>query len=63
MKVATSNIRSVNLHTPEHPRPSTGSDGGERAAAATTNTTGYITATHPVSVNVFMDPEPDTLND
>ena len=40
MKVATINIRSVKLHTPEPPRPSTGGCGGERAAAATTTATG-----------------------
>ena len=40
MKVATINIRSVKLHTPEPPRPAAGGDGGERAAAATTTTTG-----------------------
>ena len=53
MKVATINIRSVKLHTPEPPRPYTGGDGGERFADSTTTTTGYTTVTDPVSVQVF----------
>ena len=46
MKVATINIKSVKLHTPEPLRPDTGGDGGERYAAATTTTTGDTTITY-----------------
>ena len=49
----TINTRSVNIHTPEPPRPDTGGDGGDRAAASTTTTTGDTTVTYPVSVQVF----------
>ena len=63
MKVATINIRSVKLHTPEPLPPATNSDGGERAAAATTTTTGDTTITDPVSVQVFEAPSPDPLID
>ena len=63
MKVATINIRSVKLHTTKPPRPSNGGDGGERSAAATTNTTGDKTVTDPVFVQVFEAPVPDPLND
>ena len=63
MRVATINIRSVELHTPEPPSPSTGGDGGQRAADATTATTGDTTVTDPVSVHVFEAPPPDPLND
>ena len=62
MKVVTINIRSVKLHTPEHPLPATGGDGGERADYITTTTTGGTTVTYPVSVQVFEAPEPDHLN-
>ena len=58
MKVTTTNIRSVNIHTPEPPRPSTGGDGGERAAATTMTTTEDTTVTDPVSVQVFEAPAP-----
>ena len=63
MKVTTINIRSVKLHTPEPPRPSTGGNGGDRAAAADTDTNGDTTVTYPVSVQVFKAPAPDSLND
>ena len=63
MKVATINIRSVKLHTPEPLPPATNSDGGERAAAATTTTTGDTTITDPVSVQVFKAPAQYPLND
>ena len=63
LKVATINIMSVNLHTPEPSRPATGGYGGERVAAATTTTTGYTTVTYPVSVQFFESPAPDSLND
>ena len=63
MKLATINIRSVELHTPEPPRPSTGGGFGERAAATTTTTTGDTTVTNPVSVQVFEAPAPEPLND
>ena len=53
MKVATINIRSFKIHTPEPPCPSTGGDGEERSAAATTTTTGDTTVTDPVSIQVF----------
>ena len=49
--------------TPEPPRPSTGGDGGERADAATTTTTGDKTVTDPVSVQFYEEPAPDPLND
>ena len=62
MKLATINIRSAKLHTPEPPRPSTDGDGGERAAADTTTTTGDTTITYPVSVQVFEAPAPYPLN-
>ena len=38
-KVATINIQSVKLHTPEPPLTCTGGDSGDRAAADTTTTT------------------------
>ena len=50
MKVATINIRSVKLHTPEPILPATDGYGGEMATAATTTTTGDTTITDPVSV-------------
>ena len=53
MKVATINISSVNLYTPEPLRPTTDGDGGDRADAATTTTTGDTTIIDPVSVQVF----------
>ena len=62
MKVATINIGSVKLHTPEHPRPSTGGDGGERADSTTTATTGDTTVTDPVSIQVFEAPVSEYLN-
>ena len=61
--MATINIRSVKLHTPEPLHPATDGDGGERDADATTCTTGNTTITHPVSVQVFEAPAPDHLND
>ena len=63
MKVATINIRSVKLHTPEPLRPYTGGDGGGRAASSTTTTTVGITIIDPVSVHVFETPAPDPFND
>ena len=63
MKVATINILSVKIHTPETPLPYTGGDGGERAAASATTTTGDKTVTYSVSVQVFEAPVPDPLND
>ena len=53
MKVATINIRSVKLHTPESTNPYTDGDGVERAASATAITTGDTTITDPVSVQIF----------
>ena len=53
MKVATINIRSFKIHTPEPPCPSTCGDGGDRAAASTTTTTGDTTIADPVSVQVL----------
>ena len=50
MKVATIKIKSVKLHTPETPRPDTCGDVGDRAADATTTTTGSTTVTNPVYV-------------
>ena len=62
-RLATINIRSVNIHTPEPTRPATDSDGRERAAAATTTTNGDTTVTDPVYIQVFEAPVPDHLND
>ena len=62
MKVATINIRSIKLHTPEPPCPSTSGDGGERASSATTNTNGDTSVTDPVFVHVFEAPAPYPLN-
>ena len=53
MKLATINIRSVKLHTPEPLCPATYGDGGERAGSATTTNTGDTTTTDPVSVQVL----------
>ena len=50
MKVATINIRSFKLHTPEPPCPATGDDFGERDIADTMITTGDKIVTYPVSV-------------
>ena len=63
MKVATINISSVKLYTPEPLRPTTDGDGGDRADAATTTTTGDTTIIDPVSVQVFYMTAPDPLND
>ena len=63
MEVATINIRSVNIHTPEPIFPATGGDGGYRAAADTTTTTGDTIVTDSVSVQIFEAPVPDHLND
>ena len=63
MKVATINIQSVKIHTPEPPCPSTVGDGGERSAAATTTTTVDTTITYPVSVHIFEAPALEPLND
>ena len=63
MQVATINIQSVKLNTPEPPRSSTGGDGGDRADAATKTTTEDTTVTDPVSVQFFEAPAPDPLND
>ena len=50
MKVATINTRSVNIHTTEPLIPDTDGDGGERADASTTSTTGDTTITYPFSI-------------
>ena len=63
MKVATINTRSVNIHTTEPLIPDTDGDGGERADASTTSTTGDTTITYPVSIRVFEAPEPYPLKD
>ena len=63
MKMAKIKIWSVNIHTPEPPFPSTDGDGGDRAVANITTTTGDTTVTNPVSVQVFEAPAPDPLND
>ena len=63
MKVATINIRSVKLHTPEPLCLATGGDGGERSAAATTTTIGDTTITDTVFVQGFEVPAPHLLND
>ena len=62
IKVATINIRSVKLHTPEPLHTDTYGDGGERAAASTMSTTGDTTITDPVSVHFFEAPAPYPLN-
>ena len=63
MKVDTFNIRSVKIHTPGPPRPSTGGDGGERDTFVSTTTTGKRTVTDPVSFQFFEAKAPDPLND
>ena len=63
MKLATINISSFIIHTPEPPLPSTGGDGGQSSDADTTTTTGDRTVTYPVSVQVFEAPSLDPLND
>ena len=63
MNVATINIWSVKLYTPEPPSPSTCGNGGEKYAAATTTTTLDTTVIYPVSVQVFKATSPDPLND
>ena len=50
MKVATNNISSFKIHTPEPPRPAIVGDGGDRSTPVTTTTTGDTTITDPVSV-------------
>ena len=62
MKVDTINIRSVKLHTLEPILPDTDGDGGNRAAADTTATTGETTIIDPVSIRVFEAPATDPLN-
>ena len=59
IRVDTINIRSVRLHTPEPLRPDTDGDGGERADASTTTTTGDTTITYSVSILVFKVPALD----
>ena len=63
MKVATINIRSVNIDTPEPLSTYTGGDGGDRAADSTTTTTGDTNVIDLVSVKIFEAPAPDPLND
>ena len=53
MKVATINIRSVKIHTPEHLCPAADGDVGETAVSTTTTNTGETTTTYPVTVEVF----------
>ena len=60
--MATTNIKSVKLHTLEPIRPYTDGYGGERASSVTITTTGYTTITDSVSVKVFEAPVPDPLN-
>ena len=52
MKVATINIRSVKIHTPEHLCPAADGDVGETAVSTTTTNTGETTTTYPVTVEV-----------
>ena len=61
MKVATINIRSVKLHTPEPLCPATDGDGGERAVASTTATNGDTTTVYPVSIQIIEELEPEPL--
>ena len=63
MKVATINIRSIKLHTPEPLRPATDVYGGESDTSATMNHTEDTNITDPVSDQFFEAPEPDSLND
>ena len=63
MKVATINIRSVKIDTPEPLCNATDGGGGDRAAAATTTTTIDTTITYPVSIRFFEAPAPDPFND
>ena len=61
--MATINIRSVKLRTPEPRSPSTDGYGGERANAATTTANVDTTIKNPVSVQVLEAPVPVYLND
>ena len=63
MKLATINIRSVKIHTPEPLSPATNCGGGERAAAATTTATGDTSIKDPVYVQFFEVPATYLLND
>ena len=61
MKVATINIRSVKIHTPESLPPPTDGDVEERAAAETTTTTIDTNITNSVSILVVEAPGPYPL--
>ena len=63
MKVATINIRSVNIHTPEPLHHANDGDGVEGASVVTTSTTVDTTITYQVYVQVFEAPAPYHLND
>ena len=63
MKLVTINISSFKIHHLEPLRTATYGDGGYRADADTTNTTGETNITDPVSIRVFEAPAPDPLND
>ena len=63
MKVVTTNIRSVKIHTTEPLCTATDGGGGEIYAAATTTTTGNTNIIGPASIRVFEVPAPETLND
>ena len=62
-KVATINISSFKLHTPEPLRPDTDGDGEGRDDASTTTNTRDKTITDPVSVQFFEAPSLDHCND
>ena len=62
-KVATINVRSFNIHTPEPLHLATDRDDGGKADAATTSTTGDTKIIDSASVKFFDTPEPDHLND
>ena len=62
MKVATINIRSVKIHTPETLGTATDGYGGQKTAYSTTTTTGDTIITDPVSIRIFEVLELDPLN-
>ena len=63
MKVATINIRIVNIKDPDPLSPATDGDGGKRDADATTATNGDTTFTDPVLIQGVESPAPYPVND
>ena len=62
MKVDTINIKIFKIHTTENLRPATDDNGGERAVADTTTTTGDTTIIDTVTLRLFKAPSPYPLN-